>query len=171
MKPIILSFLVCTFFFNTSVFSQNMEIEMDDFLKDAITYGLEKDKFPKNLVKDILENSGEYFVGKCPICTPVERGFRNYKNNENTDAGKNKLEKSLLKQFKSQDKTARHEALKIIINKYVSQYYQVKNMNEEEMARMDGLLEEGRKTGMERKKDSFGNFCPSCDGACRIKKE
>ncbi len=142
-------------------------LSMDQFLKEAILEGMKAEAFPLNHARWIVENQDVFFVGKCPICRPVESAIRDYiaayvQKNSNTP---NEIIDGLVKGSKEDKQTAFSK----IVSRYVDRYFKETGMNEREITDMQTKLEEGRKLGMNLKSGSFGPFCPSCDGACRVK--
>jgi hypothetical protein len=57
-----------------------------------------------------------------------------------------------------------------IIHVYVEIHFKKLDMNPREKNSMISNLETARNLGMNLKSAEFGKFCPSCDGACGIKK-
>ncbi len=156
-----------------SVISENGDLEKtktqrSTFLKEAVFYGLQKDNFPKEIVVN-LERENSNWVGKCPICDNVKRGFKLY-TNANRENGRTKIPEEFLAQISNNDEVIRKVALRDLIDRYIQQYYAVLDMSEEQRKNMLLQLEDGRKTGMDRANGGEGFFCSSCDGACHIKK-
>jgi hypothetical protein len=147
---------------------EKTKTESSVFLKEATFYGLQKDHFPKELVSDLLRENSNW-VGKCPICDNVKRGFDLYVK-ENLEHRKPKISEQSITQISSTDEVIRKTALRDLIDRYIQQYYSVLKMTEGQRENMILQLEEGRKTGMERANRGEGFFCSSCDGACHIKK-
>lgn len=149
---------------NTSGSKTNMS--MDKFLKQAIYHGLEKNALSSKLVHDLLNDNG-LWVGKCPICDGVRRGFRMY-TKENKPKRTEKLNEKILKGLKDKSLEKRKTGLKLLVDHYVQQYYVSLKMSEKERKVMEEKLKEGRKTGMDRANKGEGFYCSSCDGACHI---
>lgn len=143
---------------------------MDSFLADAVFNGMRKDGFPKNIAQQLLDQSHIFFVGKCPICTPVKRGISEYIAN-NDRLPNNAVPATIMDGLKSEDKTAQQEALSVLIGRYTTWQIESLHLSEQAKEELMGMLRNGRKQGMARKSDSFGTFCPSCDGACKIKRD
>ncbi len=142
-------------------------VSMVEFLKQAMLEGMKAEAFPLNHARWIVENQDVFFVGKCPICKPVESAIRSYLNvyEQKTSTIPNEIIDGLVKGSK-EDK---QKAFSQIVNRYVDRYFVESGMNEREITAMKNKLEEGRKSGMNVKSASFGPFCPSCDGACKVK--
>lgn len=142
-------------------------ISLGQFLKEAILSGLKEDAFPLNHARWIAENESVFFVTKCPICLPVQDAFRDYI--KNYEEKMSKVPNELLDGVVLGKVEEKKINFSKIVNRYVDRYFENSDMNEREINDMRAKLEEGRKVGMSRKSDSFGPFCPSCDGACKIK--
>lgn len=142
-------------------------ITMSKFLEDAVFYGLQKDAAPLELVEKVKK--GQLFVPKCPICGPVERGFNKHKQNLPEIVVKRDKNSVVAKMMNAEGKEKQQMAFRDLIAEYVDQYYTALKFNSEAKQKMQDELANGRKKGMSYKSDSFGKFCPSCDGACKIK--
>ena len=70
--------------------------------------------------------------------------------------------------LKNTDPTAKRNAFRQLTNRYISAHYKTLGMSANQMKRMEALLTQGRKKGMNLKPDEF-KYCPSCDGACSVK--
>jgi len=149
-----------------NVSESEVKTSMEKFLTHATYQGLEKNALSTELVHTLL-NDNELWVGKCPICDQVRRGFRLYVKKEQPSATK-KLDKKILKGLKGKTFEKRKAALKLLVDKYVQQYFVALDMSEEERKVMEEKLKEGRKTGMERASGGEGFYCSSCDGACHV---
>jgi hypothetical protein len=140
---------------------------MEEFLEEAMLKGMQADGFPQNHARWIAENTDVFFVGKCPICMPVERGIRKYLDSyvQKTST----VPAELLDGLALGDKEKKQKTFSNLVNRYVERYFEELAMNAREKTDMLSQLEAARKVGMERKTASFGTFCPSCDGACKKK--
>jgi hypothetical protein len=146
------------------------KMRTSDFLGEAVLAGLEVDNFPKDQAKEIIRQRQNFFVTKCPICRPVETAFVTYIGQE-PKATDPKTPKSILLGLMKDNKEDQQIAFSQLIDRYIEAYYKELGMSEADKERMQTLLEADRKKGMGLKSESFGEFCPSCDGACGIKKE
>jgi len=144
-------------------------ISMDQFLADAVYYGLQSDAAPKEVVNKVVE--GNLFVSKCPICRPVERGFSRHMDNLPTIKVKRDKNSVVAKMMNADSREEQQNALRDMIAEYIDNYYEALQFTDEAKAKMAEELEAGRKKGMSYKREDFGKFCPSCDGACNIKKK
>ncbi len=143
-------------------------LSMSDFLKDAVLNGLKAEGFPLNHARWIAENPKVFFVTKCQICSPVQAAFEAYiKNYQET---KSIVSQEILDALVLGKVEEKQIALTKIVNGYVEKHYKELNMNPREKSIMISNLESARKSGMTIKAADFGKFCPSCDGACGIKK-
>lgn len=145
----------------------NGDISMNDFLRDAIYYGLQADAAPKEMVDKVLK--GKLFVTKCPICRPVEAGLEKHLKKLPEIKVKRGKEDVVAKMMNADTRESQQTALRDLISEYIEQYYTLLKFTPEARAKMESELQNGRKKGMGLKSDSFGKFCPSCDGACKIK--
>lgn len=162
--------LFVVFLVGKPAFSQDApKIDAQNFVTNAVFEGLSQDKFPVALAERIMQNGNVFFVTKCPICMPTQEGFRKYLKIK-TKFSKTKTPKKILQGFDSPDKTIQQTALRDLMERYVSKAYKKSNASKESLEALKITLEENRKTGMKRKKDSFGNFCPSCEGTCAPQK-
>jgi hypothetical protein len=152
-----------------STISAQEKIKMDDFLESATIEGLMKENFPQTLARNILRADNDFFVGKCPICTPVRRAFGEYSRQENIYP-KSKTPRKILKALNSTDREKQLLAFKALTTRYTQAYLKKLDLNASQTQALLADLEEGKKTGMGRKSDSFGDFCPSCEGACAMPK-
>jgi hypothetical protein len=144
------------------------EIVLSEFLKEAILNGLKAEAFPLNHARWVAENPKVFFVTKCQICTPVRAAFEEYIANyqeRKTTADQKLLDALVLGKVEE-----KQIALSKILNTYVEQHLVKLNLNAREKTMLMSKLEAARKNGMSIKPNEFGNFCPSCDGACGIKK-
>lgn len=140
---------------------------MDKFLYEAILNGMKAEAFPINHAKWIIENPEVFFVENCRICENVKKGIQNYIENyvnKTTSTASELLDDLVLK-----DKTEKQTAFLKIVNYYVDQHFNTTQLSKDEVDRLKSQLSVERKKGMSKKKSDFGNFCPSCDGACKVK--
>ncbi len=142
--------------------------DMGKFLFMAVLNGLHNDGVDLELAKDIAtEKHGSYFVGKCPVCGPVSSAFYAYYKGASSGWGKG-LDEDTMKKLRSKKDKVRHMAFKMLVQKYVQARFANHKMTDAEKQAMRARLKNGRKRGMGVKSGSFGKFCPSCDGACKI---
>ena len=146
-----------------------------EFLYHAVYEGLSTDQVGAEIVTNILANESFLFVGKCPICSEVIKALNTYLAT-NPEDGKlvdhQKLFITLTDPEDPNEKESIEEAkvaLKVLIDDYVRLGFDNFPLSAEQKEKIKAKLEKDRKTGMSRKSEAFGNYCPSCDGACRIK--
>lgn len=142
-------------------------ITVGQFLSDAVYNGLINNKVPLKTAEKVLENASNLFVGKCPVCKPTERAFRDYIK-QNPTVKQSGISANILDAFENSSKLAQQNALRDLMSIFIQQHYKSLKMSDEGKKRMHRLLMAGRKEGMGGKRESFGKFCPSCDGACGI---
>ena len=138
------------------------------FIKQAVYNGLVTDKFPASTVQYILNNRKNFFVTKCPICSPTEQALDKYLGLENKSK-KSNVPSATLTALEANDKTAAQKAFNQLILKYSKAQKKRLNLTPRQLAQLETNLENDRKQGMGLKSSSFGDFCPSCDGACEIR--
>lgn len=144
------------------------EFAMHDFLKTAVLNGLRADAMPMNHARWILENPKVFFVKKCQICSAVQAAFEEYIKTYQALATKiDQIQLDAIVLGKVEDKQI---ALSRIINSYTEKHIEFLNLSPKEKSKLQSNLEDARKSGMTLKPETFGTFCPSCDGACGIKK-
>lgn len=144
------------------------EFAMHDFLKTAVLNGLRADAMPMNHARWILENPKVFFVKKCQICSAVQAAFEEYIKTYQALA--TKIDQKQLDAIVLGKEEEKQIALSRIINTYTEKHIELLNLSPKEKSKLQSNLEDARKSGMKLKPESFGNFCPSCDGACGIKK-
>lgn len=143
--------------------------QLSNFLFDAIYNGLKEDGFPINHAKWISENRTVFFVNKCPICSSVEAAFAKYISE--AIVSETKISNDVLDKLAKGEKSEKQKTLSLLVNTYTEQHIEKLKLNERENSKLRSELEQARKTGMKFKRDDFGDFCPSCDGACcKVKK-
>lgn len=81
-----------------------------------------------------------------------------------------KTPNDILKGFASKDKTVQQTAFSALIERYVTKAYNKLEASPTAKQALMQALEEGKKSGMAKKRADFGAFCPSCEGACKPKK-
>lgn len=146
------------------------------FLRGAVVEGLKEDGADRAFVRESIVGKSELFVLKCPICEPVRKGFTEYGSaepGEKPEAGKG-IPKDIADELRYAARVARLNALERLVDRYVSRHYDRLQMSAEERRRMQTTLEEARKEGMRMKElgptsKTFGDFCPSCNGAAKAK--
>jgi hypothetical protein len=144
-------------------------IDMNSFVRQAITDGLYADRFPLEVAQKIKSHQSTFFVTKCPICMPVSNAFGAYLNLK-TKPKKSKTPAHILEGLASTDKTAQQTAFSLLIERYTTKAYRKLKASPTAKQTLLQALEEGKKIGMTRKNADFGTFCPSCEGACKPKK-
>lgn len=167
MRLLLFSFLLSLGTLQLSAQSPDPRIHMDAFLRDAVEHGLKMDAFPRDLAVALSENR-ELWVGKCPICMPVEQGFRKYATNFHPSV-KRRVSAKTIAVLKGEDVVAAKGALQKLVTKYTRKYYKVLGMDKAQRAAMVDKLVQGREQGMNRANGGEDFFCASCDGACSIK--
>ncbi len=146
------------------------DIRADDFVYWSTLDGMIKDKFPKEVAEYILTNGNSFFVGKCPICRPTENAIADYIKKA-PDSNSTNLSAEIIQSIKGENKTEAQKSFSQILYRYSQEQFASLNLDDENKKRLQRELEADRKQGMGAKSQSFGTFCPSCDGACGIKQE
>jgi CheY-like chemotaxis protein len=165
----ICALLLCCLVGKAGICQDTQRIDMNDFLRQAVTDGLYADRFPVQLAQKIKDNESTFFVTKCPICMPVGNALNAYLRIK-TKHKRTKTPNDILKGFASEDKTARQIAFSALIERYVTKAYDKLEASPTAKKALLQALEEGKKSGMAKKRAEFGTFCPSCEGACKPKK-
>ena len=147
--------------------------DMHRFLLFAVFEGLWEDGADPAILKELRKNPFEYFVPKCLSCDPVRQGFDVYlaspKSALSNDCKGAGLPKDLSDDLKNPDRKARMEWLRKLNERYVNRRFDRVKMSPQDREVIETFLQEGRKQGMAAKDDSFGAYCPSCEGALRSK--
>jgi hypothetical protein len=140
---------------------------VDEFMETAVLEGLKADGFPLDQAKWVMQNENKLFVGKCPICTPTEDAFREYI--QDYSVAKIETPNDILIGLSKDNTVDMQKAFSQLISRYVDMHFERLELHARDKSEMLKELEAARKVGMSRKSDSFGAFCPSCDGACKVK--
>lgn len=143
------------------------EVSVDDFMETAMLSGLQSDGFPKDKAEWILNNNNKLFVTKCPLCMPSERAIKQYVAAYAAKECSTPTE--ILEGLSKDNKEDMQKAFSQLVARYVDRHFEKLQLNARDKAAMQKALEAARETGMGYKNDAFGTFCPSCDGACKVK--
>jgi CheY-like chemotaxis protein len=167
LKIFVLS--LCCLVGKAGICQDTERIDMNDFLRQAVADGLYADRFPVQLAQKIKDNESTFFVTKCPVCMPVSNALNAYLRIK-TKYKRTKTPNDILKGFASKDKTVQQTAFSALIERYVTKAYNKLEASPTAKQALMQALEEGKKSGMAKKRADFGAFCPSCEGACKPKK-
>jgi len=143
------------------------------FLVVAVFEGLLEDGPDPTLFEPLLRNPDQWFVEKCPICWPVHDGIQAYVTTlpkmvyPAAGAG---FPEDLPAALKSEDRKVRLKGIESLVDRYVQRRFDRTVMTAADRESMKNLLLMGKKYGTTVKQDSFGDFCPSCNGATFPKK-
>ena len=143
--------------------SSNNPVQFDVFLRDAILQGISQDNVPLDVIQDMLNMP--IYVTKCPICQNVQSAFKQYSGPTPTETSTLPIE---IQEKLQGDTNAQKQALQLMVSRYVEQHFERLDLSRRNRARLEKQLKKGREKGMTYKQDSFGDYCPSCDGACRM---
>jgi hypothetical protein len=146
--------------------------DMRRFLMFAVFEGLWEDGADLAVIKELRKKPFEYFIPKCYLCDAVRQGIDVYLAAPVAALGDAKgagLPKPIADALKNPDRTPRLDGLRRLTERYVLRRFDRVKMSDEDRATMESFLQEARKQGMSVKEDSFGAFCPSCEGALRSK--
>lgn len=165
--------------------------EVMEFIEGSIKEGLAQDDFPRDLAKKVAERK-EDFIIKCGLCMGVERALFAYSRGEVTkkselkskpvkedleeapakenpeQVSENENREKILKALQSEDAQKRREALRDLVEKYISQGYEKYKMETQHEAAMHAAIDEIRKFSM-KAIEGTDRFCPSCDGTSRFR--
>lgn len=138
------------------------------FLTLAVKRGLYLDGIGSRLAMDIHdERGGRLWVGKCPICGPVQDAFRVHAGFVQADnLGHNLAGAALhpIAEALDANQEVRHRALGQAVNRWVKDATRAFEVSDADQKRLQQELAGDRKQGMSLKPDAF-MYCPSCDGA------
>jgi hypothetical protein len=132
--------------------------------------GLLDDGADAALFDPILRDPDKWFVVKCPICWPVMDGMKTYvklrevMTHPSTGSG---FPEELRSGLKSPDRKTRLKSIESLVQRYVTRRFERTVMTAGEKDQMKTMLMEGMKHGGTMKQESFGDFCPSCNGATK----
>lgn len=143
------------------------KVKVAVFMEQAVYNGLVNDRFPVAKAQYILDNRTTFFVGKCPVCMPTERGIERYVEG-NPAYKKSNVAEYVWTGLASSDKETQQKAFSQLIMTYTKAHKTQLNLSEMEKAKLEQNLQNARKQGMGGKTEAFGKFCPSCDGACEM---
>lgn len=150
------------------------EVTMDDrlrFLAAAMFEGLVDDKPDPKVFDTILKQREQHFVAKCQICNPVAGGIRAYVAFATEGLyfpyGGKGFPAEIGAGLKDKDRDVRLKAIEAMVDRYVTRYFEKSRMTPAEKESMKSWLIQGKKFGMSAKEKSFGDFCPSCEGATK----
>ncbi len=151
-------------------------IEPLEFLRKAVAEGLKEDGADRAFVKECIADKHELFVLKCRICAAVQYGFSEYGSakveTKPVPAEGKGIPKDIVDELKHATRVARLNALERLVDRYVSRHYERLKLSGEERRTLSAKLEDLKKDGMKMKElgsPTFGDFCPSCNGAAKTK--
>jgi hypothetical protein len=134
----------------------------------AVLEGLYEEHFPPALAKPLVAaTETEWFVTKCPLCEPVRFAFEIYSARPGYrmgSLGAGETPTEIDAGFRSPDRAARHRALQALVERHVGRKLARSAMGEADRAAFKAWAEKGRKEGMDRKSEGFGDYCPACEG-------
>lgn len=137
------------------------------FLITAVYEGLLEDGPEASVLEPIVKNSDQYFVAKCPICWPVIDGLAAYLSPRMYPLSGSGFPEQIRIGLRSPERAARLKAIEAMVDRYVARKFERTVMTAEDKTAMKNLLLMGKKEGTTMKQASFGEFCPSCTGACK----
>jgi hypothetical protein len=148
-----------------------------DFIKKAITEGLEEDGVPITLASELGKRDD--FLGKCTLCQPSRLAITEYSNRKCQPAAKeNKgLPEELLNRLRSDKAEVRQPALRELVGRYMDRAFAKNALTADQSAALQKDLDQSaalQKDLEQMRKNQVNSlpsdrkFCPSCDGACRI---
>ena len=144
------------------------------FVYFAVLEGVWEEGADRPMLETLLHDPWKVFVPKCPICTPVMEACRSFVKDIPrivvADASGTGFPNEIKTGLKSPDRAAQLKAPESMVQRYVSRRFERTMMTPGEKTQMSNLLLMGKKAGMTMKEQSFGDFCPSCNGATDPKK-
>ncbi|MDB5313781.1 MAG: hypothetical protein JWO38_7983 [Gemmataceae bacterium] len=142
-----------------------------DFVRKSVYQGLKEDGVPPALAARLAENPD--FVPKCPLCWQTQEALKEYGKLAAVPVPKagHGLPDDLARRLVSTDSSVRRVALRDLVDRYVERGYTRSGLKAEEKAELEKAVKEMRSVP---KNPNAGlpnglKFCPSCDGACRIR--
>jgi hypothetical protein len=145
-------------------------VDRTRFLVVAVFEGLLEDGADVALLAPLLKDPDKYFVVKCPVCWPVIDGMKTYiklRENMSYPSEGSGFPEDLKAGLKSPDRAARLKAIEALVDRYVSRRFETTVMTAGEKEQIKSLLIMAKKYGTTIKPESFGSFCPSCNGATK----
>ncbi|MBI3858032.1 MAG: hypothetical protein HY293_20320 [Planctomycetes bacterium] len=141
------------------------------FLLSALFDGLLEDFPDPAIFQPILKEEDKYFVAKCLICWPVTDGLKAYLKARESwrypSENVSKFPQEIKDGLTNPDRAARLKAIEAMVERYVARRFETSGMTSGEKQSMKSWLIMGKKYGMSVKEESFGDFCPSCNGATK----
>lgn len=141
------------------------------YVRQAVLDGLAEDGVDPKLAAGLLGRPD--FVPKCPLCDATRAAFREYAGRETAPApavGRG-LPADMARRLAGEDAAPRRAALRELIDRYAGRGYERHELTGEVRAGVEagvGALRMAPKNPAL----GFGDgllFCPSCDGACRVR--
>jgi hypothetical protein len=142
------------------------------FVLEAIQDGLRDDAVPPALAAALVAKQGD-FVPKCRLCELARQALTEYSKETapKAPAAVRGLPQDMTRRLKSADDAVRRDALRDLITRYMDRAYLAKTITPEYRAELEKRIQamafvpknpaEGLPGGLK--------FCPSCDGACRVR--
>ena len=144
------------------------DAERSRFLLMALLEGLWEDGPDPRLLKPLLDKPLEHFVPKCPLCTPVAHAIRMYAETPDVPvygARGSGFPAPIADGLRSPERAKRQKALEDLVARYVARRFERTGADGE----MRKYLEAGKQDGMALMEPGFGDACPTCSGATRVK--
>ncbi len=143
-------------------------VNCSNFLMKSVSMGLKADAVPPQLAKE-WGNRDESFLQKCTICMFVKKAMQEYAQEKSVDKPC-QLSVEWLAQLKSENVVTREDALRRLVERYITMGLKTIPMTAEAKVQLKKDLDEARKEAILIMKSGGGQkpYCPSCDGACQI---
>jgi hypothetical protein len=153
--------------------SKAARVAAEEFVFTSVRAGLRDDGVPPALAVRLTENPD--FVPKCPLCAATLKALKEYGRLATAPAPKAGcgLDPRLAARLTSTEAGVRHAALRDLVAGYMDRGYAGANLTAAERGDLERRVKEMRMVPKDPAA-GFGNglkFCPSCDGACRVRPE
>jgi hypothetical protein len=139
--------------------------EPEAFLTKAVFEGLKADGAQIAVAKALADEDNN-FLGKCPLCTAVRQGLREYAALPEQPRG-NGLPADLQNRLLNKDAQVRFPAIRELVGHCVERRYTAADLAADEKEALKKKIQQMH--GAPKGGNQGVNFCPSCDGACMIK--
>jgi len=143
------------------------------FVYFAVLEGLWEEGADRPALEALLKDPWKVFVPKCPNCMPVLDAIKTYLKDVPamvySELGSG-FPEEIKTGLQSADRSVKLKALEAMVQRYVQRRFDRTVMTPGEKTQMINMLLMAKKYGMTIKEETFGDFCPSCNGATNFKK-
>jgi hypothetical protein len=140
------------------------------FIRSAVLAGLTDDGFPPDVARQLADPDN--YVGKCELCAPTRQAMDEYgrrKAAAPAKPGRGQTAEAM-KKLTSADKATRFAALRDLVAGYMDHGYARADVTADQKKELQAEIAKMRPVPKEGERVATGlNYCPSCDGTCRIR--